>query len=448
MIFKYMRISPMLVIDGKGLSSDAAPPRPKTVNRSRANEAAVLEYRAAAIEAREADARFAAAEARVASTIAAVDDEYGAAASAAAAAARAAVSIAKTKGEDIAQYEGTKKEAEDEYKRAMDARTTAEARVAEAEATLKHDVELAALAYALAEEDTLEKEIAMALLEESEIKIVSRKYNVEDPYTRVKYKKEKMAVNVAEEEVREALESKNAAEIEVAEARKEAEHLANYIAEYEEFNEVGLVDKRYKKLAADAKEKLKDATVKSIEAAKELEELTRKLAIEQEEAVDIMERSEVYREVQERLQEPLHQAEIAKNRGIKLPHEYEEEFSAVVESAAVDAEAIGVINARRREVEVAINHHKKWGAIKIVMGLALAASSVYFGALNADYYLSFAIPCFITGLSIVGFGVKEREEADKYDRGEGELMIDRSFTRSLSQSLIHSLTQPSKGNLS
>jgi|GEM_PF-4282554 len=444
MIFKYMKKDEALMAADQASGEDIKP----TQNSEQTNNPAVVEYRAAAIEARAADARFAAAEARVASTIASADAEYKASSAAAASAARSAVAFAKTNGEDINQYEGSRETAEAEYKAAMNARSSAEARVAAAEEALKEDVELAALAYVLAKKDTIEKDIAMALLEESEIKIISQKYNVDESYTRVKYKKEKMAVQLAEEEANEIAEDKETAQTEAVEAKKKAEKLANYIAEYDEFNDVGLADKRYKQLASDAKSEMKDATVKSLQAEKELEDLIVKLAEEQEEVNEIKERSEIYREVQDRITEPLNKAVLAKNKGKTLPHDYQEDLSSVAKTASVKA-AIAAQKKAQELVSIArMRNAKRWGVMKILLGLSLSGSATYFALINPMDYLQFAIPCFIAGMSMIGFGVKEYEDNRDIPTTDGSVGIDeidiinQSLTRSLSKSLIKSLNQP------
>lgn len=421
----------------------------QNLNRSRADEPAVMEYRAAAIEARKADARFAAAEARVASTVASVEDDYKISSRVASAKARDAVVAAK----DDTQVNGLvndKGEAEQEYNSAMLAKKEADKRVKLAEEALKEDLELAALAYTLAEEDSIEKEIAMTLLEEGEIKIVAQKYNVDDTYARIKYKKEKKEVQLAEEEFHEAEDSKNAAEIEAEELKKKAEKLANYIAEYNEFQEVGLTDHSYKKVTSEVQDELKEATINSIEAEKIAEELKVKASKEEEELLDIISNSEIYKEVQERIRGPLHDAEEASKEGKSLPKDYERNLSEAAQEESIKVQVKKLIEDKKKVWKNKIFKRKQWSLVKIIFGVSFSLSSSYFAFLNPNYYLSFAVPCFIAGLSMIGFGVREWEEASDEVFNEGDVyndqFLNQSLAKSLSSSLLQSISQKRSGN--
>lgn len=426
--------------NNKILDQDAS----KQIDRSKANHPAVAEYRAAVIDAREADARFAAAEARIASTIADSDEQYKPSAAAAAYAARSAVSSAKAAGADISQFEGDRISAQTEYEAAMSVKNAAEARMREAEAELKKDEELSALAYVLAKEDSFEKEIAMSLLEETEIQILSRKYNVSDSYTRSKYKKEKIAVQGAEADADEVKQEKRVAELEAEQAKKKSEKLANYIAEYEEFNDAGLVDKRQKELAEDAKEEMQEALVISIETQKELENLTRQLAEEEHELALIKEQSEIYKEIQDRMIEPLNKAQLAKSRGDKLPDAYREKLTDAAEDAVETAKKIQDIEQKISEIASMNAKKRKWGAFKIISGLTIAGSAGYFMFINPSEYLRFAVPCFIGAMSLIGFGLKEWEDQIPDIEDGYKSKLGQSLTSSLSRSLLDSLTQPQR----
>lgn len=416
----------------------------KIIDRSKADHPTVMGYRAAVIDVREADARFAAAEARVASTIANSDEQYKPSAAAAAYAARSAVSAAKSGSEDILQFQGDRINAQAEYEAAISMKNSAEARMREAEAELKKDEELSALAYILAKEDSFEKEIAMSLLEETEIQILSKKYNVSDSYTRSKYKKEKIAVQSAEAEAEDLKQEKQLAELEADQAKKKSEKLANYIAEYEEFNDAGLVDKRQKELAEEAKEEMQEAIVVSIETQKELENLTRQLAEEEQELEIVKEQSEIYKEIQDRMIEPLNKAQMAKSRGDKLPDTYREKLLDAAEDALEVAKQIQDIEQKKSNIARMNAMKRKWGAFKVISGLTIAASAGYFMFINPTEYLRFAVPCFIGAMSLIGFGVKEWEDQIPDIEDDYKSKLGQSLTVSLSRSLIDALTQPQR----
>lgn len=412
------------------------------------------EYRAATIAARTADVRFAAAEARVASVRAVADSEYNANAAAAVNAAKEA--IAAMKGDGVNHF-GSVEEAEAEYEEATKNKNEAEARARAVEEVLKDDIELASLAYVLAEEDTVEKEIAMTLLEESEIKVVAKKYELEPGYTRVTYKKEKQAVSLAEEDVKMLQELHDATIIEAEEARIQAEKMANFIAEYEEHKEVGLVDKRYKESASEAHKELQEATVRNIEADKELEEITHKLSIEKEEAGELKQRSEIYQEVQDRIIKPLKKAQEAKTKGITLPPSYEHDISDVAARIVTEGELLA--EQARLELEAIQAMAKKQSKLGVVRALCGAAASgviiVLFLLSNEGYYVLGIM--LLLSLSFLGMGLKNHYDAVKVCREKEisleeeslrpediEKLKEQSLTQSLSKSLLQSIVA-SKG---
>ena len=100
----------------------------------------------------------------------------------------------------------------------------------------------------------------------------------------------------AEAETEDLKQEKQLAELEADQTKKKSEKLANYIAEYEEFNDAGLVDKRQKELAEEAKEEMQEAIVVSIETQKELENLTRQLAEEEQELEIVKEQRDLQRD--------------------------------------------------------------------------------------------------------------------------------------------------------
>jgi hypothetical protein len=415
----------------------------------RASDPMVQEFRNASLEAREADMRLAAAAARVASTTAMSDEEYESVSRAISANARIAVETAKLEDDELGHHENSIASAKEEYSIAINAKKSADKRVKEAEQALQHDIELAALAYILSKEDSIEKEIAMALLEENELKIISHKYNLDSSFIRNRYKKEKLSVQIAEEEALEIKEEKEVVEVELEEAEKKANKLANYLAEFEDFNSLGLADKNYKNMASRAKSEIKNATLEKLEAERELEVLNRKLSAEEKELEEVIESSEFYREVQERLQEPLKQAAIERNKGNKLPSRYEETLHSAAEVAAVNSAIIKAKKVELRNYLRDMEIDKKWGVIKILLGLSCASSAAYFTYVNPVYYMQFALPCCIAGLSLVGFGLKDWEKTAEAINDKNSMIghfeddgINQSLTTSLSKSLIESLTNP------